>query len=287
MGNDIDAAMVKISRDLTEARGVLSADEWLAATQTPGAVQLRQVAHECPYTSRGFRKPRGYAGDAVLLDFIYGGAPLPEATTPRGLGILDWMQRESLAFASVKWRRNHFAELIDQVASREPDARVTVLACGHFREGQRSTAVRTGRVQVTAIDQDPLSLRVVGAEQGADRVVPVCASMRDVITGKYRLPPAQLVYAAGLYDYLAEPFARRLTEHLFTTLEPGGRLVIANFSQVWEVGWMEAFMDWRLVYRSRTELESLAASLLNAGCAPSRSYSDPWERVEYLELQRG
>src|SRR5207344_1382702 len=39
---------------------------------------LRRLLHEDPFTYRAFSKPRGYAGDAVMMDYIYG---LGEAST--------------------------------------------------------------------------------------------------------------------------------------------------------------------------------------------------------------
>ena len=67
-----------------------------------------------------------------------------------------------------------------------------------------------------------------------------------------------LVYSTGLFDYLQQPVARRLVTNLFQLLNPGGRLLVANFLPgIRDVGYMEAFMDWRLVYRDEDALNAL------------------------------
>lgn len=38
---------------------------------------LRGLLHQDPFTYRAFSKPRGYAGDAVMTDYIYGLGSLP------------------------------------------------------------------------------------------------------------------------------------------------------------------------------------------------------------------
>jgi len=50
------------------------------------------MIHEDPFTGRAFRKPRGYAGDAELIDLIYGPEELwakPQAS-PLGLNIYQY-----------------------------------------------------------------------------------------------------------------------------------------------------------------------------------------------------
>src|SRR6185503_16334963 len=51
---------------------------------------LRHVLHQDPFTYRAFSKPRGYAGDAVMMDYIYGLGEMDRAAreaTPMGRAI--------------------------------------------------------------------------------------------------------------------------------------------------------------------------------------------------------
>jgi hypothetical protein len=77
--------------------------------------RLFEIVQQDPYTRRAFQKPRGYAGDAVMLDYVYGGVPPActsaisrtcfSATTrgPRGLSVL---YRRCLlrAYLDTVWR---------------------------------------------------------------------------------------------------------------------------------------------------------------------------------------
>jgi len=282
---DIAHAMRTTARGLHELKARLSEDEWSAVVAGPEAAALRKIAHEDPYSRRGYTKPRGYAGDALLLDYIYGSAPPPDDTTPRGRDILSWMRRESTGFSSVRWRRDYFSGRLDELAGLVSRPRVGVIACGHFREGQRSFAVRSRAFDVLQVlDQDPLSLEVVAAEQEPDGVTPVHASVRDIVTGRFSLEAMDLIYSAGLYDYLAGRFPARLTAQLFDSLRPGGSLVIANFVRMFEDGWMEALMDWTLLYRSPAELGQFSAEIPEAAIAAQRVFMDPYSNVAYLEL---
>jgi SAM-dependent methyltransferase len=282
---DIARAVGVTATGLHELKRRASEDEWRAVVGSAAAGALRQVAHECPYSRRGFMKPRGYAGDAVLLDYIYGSAPMPEETTARGRSMLTWMRRHSTGFSSVRWRRDYFAKRLDELAARVHRPRVGVVACGHFREGQRSLAVRSKAFDALhVLDQDPLSLEVVEAEQQHDRVTPVPASVRDIVTGKFSLDGMDFIYSAGLYDYLAGRFPARLTAQLFDSLRPGGSLVVANFVQMFEDGWMEALMDWTLLYRSPADVGLFSAEIPEAAIASQRVFTDPYSNVAYLEL---
>src|SRR5262252_5028192 len=58
---------------LLRHRDCIEWDEWKQfASVTFRAHSLFPTLQTDPYASYSFRKPRGYAGDAVLMDFIYG-----------------------------------------------------------------------------------------------------------------------------------------------------------------------------------------------------------------------
>src|SRR5262245_58416888 len=46
--------------------------DWEAQVATCRRHPLVHLVHQDPFTYRAFNKPRGYAGDAPMMDFIYG-----------------------------------------------------------------------------------------------------------------------------------------------------------------------------------------------------------------------
>lgn len=88
----------------------------------------------------------------------------------------------------------------------------------------------------------------------------------------------------GEADYLPEPMARRLTERLLAMLQPGGRLLIANFLPDGSGrAYMELFMDWTLIVRSTDDLRALSEA---AGARHVATFVDPHRNVVYAELMK-
>lgn len=260
--------------------------------ETAGRVCLSHPArawlHQDPYTLRAFEKPRGYAGDAVMLDFIYRGSP-PSGTSPIGQEVFKATTTGLPNGLSVRDRRDRLARMIDELAVAKPSPRVLSLACGHLREGQASKAVQEGRVgEFLALDQDAESLAVVAREQMRCGVTTVQASVTALIRKKVAFKNVDFVYAAGLFDYLADALAVRLLAIMFEMLAPGGKLLVANFKPASHGrGYMEAFMDWYLLYRDECDLEQLTAEIPGDAIADRQTYSDSYGNVAYLELMRG
>lgn len=249
---------------------------------------LSRLVLEDPFTYRSNRKPRGYAGDAVMLDYIYLGAP-PADTTPLGVSIFSCTTSSSVA-QSVKWRAERLGQQIDQLTRQQGDAKVLSLACGHLREVMFSQTIKEGLANVTvhALDQDVESLAQVQRDYGHLSTINLQKStVKDLLKGKVRLAGFDLAYAAGLYDYLSEPVAKALTSNLFSMLAPGGKLLIPNFlANNPGRGYMESFMDWHLVVRSPNEIQGLASALPAEDIASQRYYEDPFGAIGYLEVVR-
>jgi hypothetical protein len=130
---------------------------------------VRHLLHQDPFTYRVFSKPRGYAGDAVMMDYIYGLGEAGQAAreaTPLGRAIFQYMGTRPSARA-VRYRRQLIASLIDRVAENGGTS-VLALAAGHLREAACSGALRDGQIRdFVAFDQDEASLAVVARDSPA------------------------------------------------------------------------------------------------------------------------
>ncbi len=247
-------------------------------------LKVRELTHEDPYTYRGFSKPRGYAGDAVLLDYIYGTTPVPDGTTDTGARILGWGQQNSVAFRAVRERKATLASHMSRTKALSHKSECLSVACGHLRELALLDDGVPNNLSVVALDQDRLSLAVVKATYGK-AVVPMHVHIGSLITGQTRLDRKfELITVAGLYDYLDSAAAERLTTTLARQLHLGGDLIISNFIDCWERGYMQYLMKWSLLYRSLEEVQQFAA-----GLSPDflvQCSSDETGTIAYLHIHR-
>jgi hypothetical protein len=248
------------------------------------------LLHQDPFTHRAFAKPRGYAGDAVMMDYIYGLGEAREAArnaTPLGRAIFQHFVETRPSSKAVRYRRRLIAGLIDRAARRD-DARVLAIAAGHLREVELSTAMQSGMIrEFTALDQDEASLAVVQRDYAYLGVRTIRESVRQILCGKAKLGQYDFVYAAGLFDYLSDPVAKALTCRMFEMTRPGGMMLIPNFlTGTPDAAYMEAFMDWNLIYRNQSDMMALTADLPRSAVADCRVFDDENEAITFLLVTR-
>lgn len=247
-----------------------------------------KLFHQDPFTSRSFNKPRGYDGDAKLLDFMYGYVNLESYNiTKAGKALCDYTTNSS-ASKAVRLRRQIIAKTIDGLAKDISYPRIFSLACGHIREGDISEAIQNGSIkELVAMDYDKKALDLVDKEYSKFKIKPLFGSVRDLLQPKKirELGEYDLVYVSGLYDYLSQRVATRLTSNLFSMLKPGGKLLISNFlPHIKDVGYMETFMDWRLIYRSASQLLDTAGSIPSDHVRDKKTFVEENQNITFSEI---
>jgi extracellular factor (EF) 3-hydroxypalmitic acid methyl ester biosynthesis protein len=270
-------------------RSHLDHTAWNNLVQRCREHRLAGMLREDALTKRAFEKPRGYAGDAELLDMMYGTEHCWSPPPMSELG--QWLHScttVSSACMGVRSRRAIISEYLDQLAVRHQNADVLSLACGHLREAEISASLirrRFGRF--LAVDNDPLSLELVDREYGRFGVESIAANARETLSGRIGFSDFDFIYTSGLLDYLNESMGQRLALELFDRLNPGGQLLLTNFlPDIEGVGYMETFMDWRLIYRDRVDMMLLAERIPDRQIQQINVFSEENYNVVFLVIEK-
>jgi len=243
--------------------------------------------HEDPCASRSFRRPRGFPGDAALLDFIYHhheAVPWLRQATRRGRAISDFITNIAECRAA-RHRAQLIALEIENWLLAKDRPRFLSVACGYLRELELLPATAFQRLAgMVGIDCDPESVDHVNGRIGS-RVEARKQSIKLFWNGEAEpMGHFDFIYASGIYDYLPEDVARRLTAGLYRRLKPNGKLWIANYlCGSPGAAYMEAFMDWWLIYRSKEEVLALGEGFDGAEVRP---FTEPEGCIQFLELTR-
>src|ERR1022692_354193 len=220
-----------------------------------------------PFAARCFHKPLGYAGDFEMMNMVYRNDSL--GATPFGRA-LSRVVLDSAAGRAVRHRAHYLAAKIEATVTRDGrrrPGRILSVAAGPAMELQlilrRDPALlAAGRTEIALIDQDAGALehareRILALAVQADVQVTlrcINTSIRTVIAQGLD-DSYDLVYSAGLFDYLKDRAVRAAAARLVAALAPGGSAVIGNFDVANPTRpLMELILDWQLYLRSADDL---------------------------------
>ncbi len=283
---DVVRGLETLMAALCEARSSVHEGAWKELVSVCRQHPICTVLHEDPLTNRSFARPRGYAGDAVMLDMIYG---LPHQSDPSDLGssIFQALVEHCNTSKAVRHRRSLIAGAVDRMPGGS-QLRILSIASGHLRESELTNAIKDGAIKEwVCLDQDADSLLECVRAYGNQVITTVSGSVRQVLSGKLSLGEFDFVYAAGLFDYLSTPVARALLARMLTMLRPGGKFLVANFTTTCaEAGYMEAFMDWWLIYRDELQMKALMDLPGSPLTVNVQVFTDPWKTIVYAVGER-
>lgn len=257
-GEPASTTVDRLARRLHELRNQAAPAVWQqlipVAQEHPVSAFLKQD----PFTRWSYDKPRGYSGDASLLDIYYKHPSADEfvaSSTPLGREIYAYTS-EAASSVAGRERRDILARTVDATAERVDNAEILAIACGHLREAELSRALAENKLKRwVGLDQDPISVGTVNRDLADTVVEAVDGSVKGILRRAYNLGTFDLVYASGLYDYLPRAVGIRLMQRAMELVKPGGEFLFANFSdEITTDGYMETFMDWPLILRSANDM---------------------------------
>lgn len=242
---------------------------------------------QTPVTNRCFTKPKGYAGDATLIDYIYLKENLTEYTDDTSQKIHDAIC-QATSCDSVRERAKFFGNQISQL-SKQKNRKISAIsiASGHLRELDHVENFEDKVYHFIGLDQDADSNVEARRSYPYKGLTVLDESIKYVLAGKLAPESFDLVYSAGLFDYLEEKLAARMTRRMFDLVAPGGTMIIPNFAKgIIERGYMETFMDWYLIYRDEMEVYGFMKELDMTQVASWDIHGDKYGNILYLTVNK-
>jgi len=219
------------------------------------------------FAERAFYKPKGYAGDFLMMEMIY--LNRPDGDGKLGKLVDEWCINTAAARA-VRGRRKLLSSILESCSekhrSQEAVTRILNLACGSNRElfdflGRYKW---TESIEATCVDADTEALEYTNRHVN---VVPHRAAVRfmqdNVVKWalgrvRHNLGQMDIIYSAGLTDYLDRKLLQALAKRSYEHLKPGGVFVVGNFGQNNpNRAMMEHLLQWNLVHRSEADLRDI------------------------------
>jgi extracellular factor (EF) 3-hydroxypalmitic acid methyl ester biosynthesis protein len=234
-----------------------------------------------PFLNRTYRKPLGYAGDYEMVNMILRDPLEGESLFAKIINLWFWEQPPAEAHRNrIKYLVNILDETTLRMMKVGKTPRILSIGCGPAIEVQQFMASRhfADQAHFSLLDFNQKTLDYARTVLEAikfrySRNTPlefVRKSVDGILREGSRTATRannqyDLVYCAGLFDYLTDPVCQRLMEIMYTSIRPDGLLVTTNVSDSNpRTPTMEHIMDWHLIYRSPHDLAKLRPSQASA-----------------------
>jgi extracellular factor (EF) 3-hydroxypalmitic acid methyl ester biosynthesis protein len=251
-----------------------------------------------PFMHRTFEKPLGYAGDYEMVNMM--------TRNPFEGGSLYAKILNSffLKTAPVVAHCNRIDTLVTYLqtevlrATKNGNrARVFNLGCGPAAEIQRflRDVNWSDLTDFTLLDFNDETVAFARQTLGRIRTPNGRMAGLDVIKksvaqllkdgSKFKPGCYDLVYCAGLFDYLPDNVCKRLLEIFYELTAPGGLVLITNVDACNPSrGWMECVVDWFLVYRDANKMREIMPTKITGDTI--RIFSEPSSVNIFAEIRK-
>jgi extracellular factor (EF) 3-hydroxypalmitic acid methyl ester biosynthesis protein len=253
--------------------------------------QLHPLVLCSPFMYRSYVKPLGYAGDYEMINMMVNDPFQGDSAYAKLLNCYF------LRTPPVVAHRNRVAcllQMLREEACRRHSVhrpfKVLNVGCGPALEVQEflATSELSNIAEFTLLDfndetLDHVSTVLESLRARLNRSTTIRCQEKSVVQllkeagkGPAQIPSGgyDMIYCAGLFDYLADSVCRRLMSALYAMLASDGMLLATNVFVINPSRqWMEYSVDWKLIYRDRTGMTNVRPAQVPIGaCAVE---SDP------------
>lgn len=246
-------------------------DEQHSASRAYYKARLLPFLEMSPVLRRASVKPLGYAGDYEMMNMLY--REPAEGSSLFSKAVNLFATQEPAARAVVN-RLDYLSDKIVEAVRVRGRLRLASIGCGPARELAKVLRERPELgpyLDVALIDQEERVIqyceRTIGplaATTGA-KVRFIRESVRRLLTTRelsQALGERDLIYSAGLFDYLDGRSFVALQTALYNALASSGLLIVGNYSMNNPSRYfMEYCLDWFLIHRSPEDLAAFTSEL--------------------------
>lgn len=235
---------------------------------------LHPLLMASPFMHRIYAKPLGYAGDYEMVNMILRDPCEGGSLFAKLLNVFILSQAPAIAHRNrVSYLTKVLIEETARAARLGRNAKVLNLGCGPAKEIQDFLAHQeiSNRAEFELLDFDEETLSHVHQRLSEFKrtysrrtgVTIVKRSVHQVL--KQASKPSgnpqayDLIYCAGLFDYLNDRACKGLLSYFYDLLAPGALLLATNVESLNPIrNIMEYIFEWHLIYRSGRDFSSIA-----------------------------
>lgn len=235
---------------------------------------LHDTLISAPFMHRCLSKPLGYPGDYIVMQYLYERQFEGPNLLAKAIHLASVFTRGACAVRARKdMLRDVIIDTTRERAARGLRTRVISIAAGPAQEIfeviERAPEL-VPQLDILLFDQDEDALELVNNRLTRAREARCGEEInielrRDTIRHLLKeqdifesFGPADLVFSAGLFDYLRFHTAVGLVRNLHGNLAEGGVLYIGNMVPENPCKWfLEHHLEWYLEYRTRDELRAM------------------------------
>ncbi len=220
------------------------------------------------FAERAYYKPKGYAGDFLMMEHIY-------ANSAKGEGklgeIIDNFCLGRPGSLAIRGRRklltSQIATLSEETRLRKGNTRIMNLACGPNRElfDFLAKCEHSEDIEALCVDVDSEALQYTNQfvnifpHRAAIRLMSENVIKWSLGRTSQQIGTFDIIYSAGLCDYLDTRLFRALISQCYNHLNPGGTVILGNFAAYPDSIFLDKLLKWELIYRTADDLKELFA----------------------------